>query len=190
MTKQFCVDVETLGIESTCVVLSAAMVWFDPAETKVTYEELVDRALYIKFDSKEQLEMGRSKTKSTIEWWQKQGKEIQKLCLFPSPKDLKADEGIRRMKNYIAEHGSKQSLFWQRGVLDQMSLESLCRSIEAEPITQYNMWMDLRTAIRLLKETSNPGGYCPIPDFDFNKIQKHNPIDDIAADVLMLVRGV
>jgi hypothetical protein len=188
--KHFCVDVETLGVESTCVVLSAAIVYFDFAvDTEITYEELVDRSLYVKFNMNEQLEMGRSKTKSTIEWWQKQGKEIQKLCLFPSPKDLSADEGIRRMKNYIAEHGEKNSLFWQRGVLDQMSLESLCRSIDVEPITMYNQWMDIRTGIRILKETSNQGGYCPIPNFDTNKVMKHNPVEDIALDVLMLVHG-
>jgi hypothetical protein len=64
-------DVETLGVESNCVVLSAAMVHFDP-EKRPTYQDLLDNACFVKFDVKQQLTAGRSASKSTLGWWKDQ----------------------------------------------------------------------------------------------------------------------
>lgn len=189
MSNNFVFDVETLGIESNSIVLSAAMVYFDPAET-VDFDELVERSIYVKFSIDEQRELGRTKDKGTIEWWKKQGSDIQKLCLFPSPKDLTAKEGLGRLRNYVKEHGTKDSFVWARGSLDQMVIESLARSSDQPPIAQYNAWCDVRTAIRLIKETSDWNGYCQVPNLDRHKVNKHNPIDDVCLDALMLVHGV
>lgn len=189
MSNNFVFDVETLDIESTAIVLSAALVYFDPTET-VTFDELVDRSIYVKFSIEEQKQMGRSKSAETIDWWRKQGPDIQKLCLFPSPKDLTAKDGIGRLRNYIKEHGDSNSFVWARGTLDQMVIESLARSADVKPMANYNAWCDVRTAIRLLKETSEWNGYCHVPGLDRSKVNKHNPIDDVCLDALMLVHGV
>lgn len=190
MSLNFMVDVETLDVESTAVILSAAIVYFDPSDPNVTFEELVERSLYVKLNAREQLENGRSKSKSTVEWWMKQGQDIQDLCLKPSPKDLSVEEALRRMREYVDANGSKDSFFWARGSLDQMSLESLARKFDQPFFADYNAWMDVRTAIRLIKETAKWTGYCDIPDFNRDLVNKHNPIDDIALDVLQLVKGV
>ena len=50
----FLFDVETLGVESNSVVLSAAMIHFDP-EMRPTYQDLLDNACFVKFNAKEKL---------------------------------------------------------------------------------------------------------------------------------------
>lgn len=191
MTKHFCFDVETLSTESTAIVLSLAVTYFDfEADAETTYDAFVDRALYVKFRMKEQHDMGRATSKDTVAWWMKQGSAIRDLCFVPSKKDLSAVDGLTRLNEYFKEHGSDKSMFWARGSLDQMVLESLCRTVDMKPPVMYNMWMDIRTAIRLTKETSNPGGYCDVPGLDVSKLDKHNPLTDVAIDSMQLVQGI
>lgn len=191
MSNHFCFDIETCSTESSAIVLSAAIVWFDPADTEVTYEQLVERSLYIKFNAKEQADKGRTVSKDTLEWWAKQSDIVRKLCFIPSKNDVSVLDGIKQIRDYVNEHGDlTKSLFWARGSLDQVVTDSLFKTFGEEPITRYNMWMDIRTAIRLLKETSTIGGYCDVPGFDAGKMLAHCPIDDCVRDILMLVRGV
>jgi hypothetical protein len=185
----FCLDVETTDIDSSAIVLSAAIVGFNLTED-FTYEDLVDRTLYVKFIAKEQKAAGRTASRDTLEWWDKQGEEIKRMCFLPSKKDVSALEGLDTIRSFIAKNGNKDYMVWTRGCLDQMVMESLCRTFKVDPITSYNSFCDVRTALRCLKSTTNNRGYCDIPNFDRDKISKHNPIDDIALDVLMLRYGV
>jgi hypothetical protein len=89
----FMFDVETLGVESTCVILSAAMVHFDP-ERRPTYQDLLDNACFVKFDVKEQLQLGRTSSKGTLDWWKGQHEYVRKVSLDPSREDLTVEEWI------------------------------------------------------------------------------------------------
>ncbi|MFN3301095.1 MAG: hypothetical protein ACK41Z_12975, partial [Sediminibacterium sp.] len=92
---------------------------------------------------------------------------------------------------YINKYAKKEFFVWARGSLDQRVMENLCQTFELEPIADYNMFMDVRTAIRMTKETSNIRGYCELPEqFKHIQIDKHNPIDDVIRDVLMLKYGL
>lgn len=187
----FCLDVETTDLESSAIVLSAALVYFSlDDEDQFTYEDLVDRSLYVKFDAKEQKQLKRTSSRSTLEWWDKQGPDIKRMCFLPSSKDVSALEGMEQIKQYLDKYGDKDYFVWTRGCLDQMVMESICRSIEIDSVFNYNGFCDVRTALRCLKTTTNNRGYCDIPDFDRNKISKHNCIDDVCLDVLMLKYGV
>jgi hypothetical protein len=190
MSNYFCVDVETAGLESTCIVLSAAITYFSLDED-FTFQELKARSLYIKFDAKEQgKELNRSVTKSTLEWWGEQTDAVKALAIKPHPNDVPASVGIKMIRDYIEEHGTKDSLMWQRGTLDSTSLESLCRTLGVDPLVNYNSWMDVRTALRCLKSSCNSRAYCSIPNFDPIVVDKHHPVDDICYDVMMLRYGV
>lgn len=190
MTANFVYDVETMGIESNAVVLSAAIVYFDTTED-VSYDELVERSLYVKFDAREQIRAGRKIDRGTVEWWEKQSPAIRKLCFLPSPKDLSAKDGMEEIRAYIKKYGDpKKTFIWARGTLDSMVTESLSRTFGIEPLINYNSWMDVRTGIRLLKDSSNWNAYCDIPGFDKDQVDKHNPIADVCYDALMLTKGV
>ena len=54
----FMFDIETLDAESTAVVLSASIIHFEIGE-QYTYEQLLERACFVKFNAQEQ-EIGRA----------------------------------------------------------------------------------------------------------------------------------
>ena len=187
MTRDFMFDVETLSTESTAVVLSAAICYFD-LEEEVTFEQLKERTLFVKFNSREQLtgENKRHISKSTLDWWSKQAEFTRARSLLPHKDDLNAADGIDALLMYVETFGEKNSSMWARGSLDQMCIDSLCNWAGKPPLTHFNNWMDVRTALRCLKDTINKYGYCDIPNFDRDLVAKHDPVDDVCIDILQL----
>lgn len=186
----FAFDVETLGIDSTCVVLSAAIIYFELDE-KPTLKELIDRALFVKFDAVEQKKAGRSITPSTVTWWKEQHEFIRKLSFVPQPDDYSMVDGLYQLRAYVKKYGTVDDMIWARGGLDQMSIESLARTAGVDPIHDYNAWMDVRTAIRCLKASANKRAYVKIPDdiMQSYDVTKHHPVHDTALDIMMLLYG-
>ena len=189
MASNFCVDVETVGLESTCIVLSLAIVHFSFDE-EFTYDELIKRSLFIKLNAKEQASAKRSVTKSTLDFWNDQSEEVRALAIKPHPNDMSVATAFGELAAYIDKHDGSDAMFWQRGTLDSTSLESLARTFEIAPVTNYNNWMDVRTAIRCLKESCTKRAYCTVPGFDPIVVNKHHPVDDICYDVMQLRYGI
>nr|QMP83079.1 MAG: hypothetical protein [Caudoviricetes sp.] len=185
----FCLDIETLSTSSSTVILSAGLVYFDQTQT-YTFEELIESACFVKFDAKEQSEKYKRKVeKSTLEWWKQQSKDVQKISLFPSASDMTAEKGIKTLKEYIRDHSKeKTEICWIRGTIDQMAIDDLCKDLDVPFLFPYYAYRDIRTALDLLKETTKKG-YCKIPNFDYSKVKKHCPIQDICLDVMMLLYG-
>ena len=185
----FMFDIETLDAESTAVVLSASIIHFEIGE-QVTYQELLDRALFVKFDAQQQIEMKRSVDKGTLQWWAEQHEYVRKVSLTRLADDLTPLEGINKIKQYIAQFPEKDQTFWARGSLDQMCIDSLCKSIKVDLITPYHVWRDVRTAVDLLCETGK-NGYCTVeaPGFERHNVIKHHPTHDCALDIMMLLYG-
>ena len=183
----FLFDVETLGIESTSVILSAAITYFDFDEKK-SYQEYVQDSCFVKFDRAEQESLGRVVTPSTLEWWEKQAEIPRKVSLVPSKSDYSAIEGITTLKKYIDANGGNNQIIWARGSLDQMAIDSLCRAVDLEPLTRYNNWRDVRTAVDFLSSTAS-NGYCKIKNFNPDlHVIKHDPRNDCALDIMMLTQ--
>ena len=184
----FIMDIETLSVESTGIVLSAAILYFD-TENKFTFEEYLDKTCFVKFDVKEQKAMGRHIDPDTVEWWKNQSKEAQKISLLPSENDVSAEMGIKKLQQYIRDNSKeKEELVWIRGSIDQMMMDSLCRHTKMDKLFPYWAYRDVRTFIDFTKETAKKG-YCKIPGFDFSKVKKHDPIHDVALDALMILEG-
>jgi len=185
----FMFDVETLGVESTCVILSAAMVHFDP-EKRPTYQDLLDNACFVKFDVKEQLQLGRTSSKGTLDWWKEQHEYVRKVSLEPSREDMTVENGLNAFYNYMSKfaNANKQTM-WARGSLDQMAIDSLAVRVGLQEITGYNMWRDVRTAVDILYGTTN--GYVDVdhPLFKRHEVIKHHPVHDCALDAMQLMYG-
>jgi hypothetical protein len=185
----FVFDVETLGVESNAVILSAALVHFDP-EKRPTYQDMLDGACFVKFKAKEQAQLGRSISKSTLEWWKSQHEYVKKVSLDPSPNDVSAEDGIQILYDYMAKfpNAHKQTM-WARGSLDQLVIDSLCVKLGMQEITGYNMWRDVRTAVDIMYGTTN--GYVEVehPLFNRHEVIKHHPVHDCALDAMQLMYG-
>ena len=186
----FVLDIETLGVESTSVILSLAIVHFDETE-QYTFDELVKKTCFVKFDASDQIKTyKRTVDKGTIDWWKTQDQDIRKLSVSPSEIDVSAEKGIKTVKEYIRENSTNnKEICWIRGTIDQTCTESLCRAMGVPPLFEYYQFRDIRTALDLIKETTKRG-YCKIPDFDIKNVDKHNPIHDVSLDVMMLIYGV
>lgn len=185
----FIFDVETLGVESNAVILSAALIHFDP-EKRPTYQDLLDNACFVKLKAKEQAENNRTITKSTLEWWKTQHEYVKKVSLDPSADDMSARDCINVLYAYMQryENSHKQTM-WARGSLDQLVIDSLCDALDMQPITGYAMWRDVRTAVDILYGTTN--GYVEVdhPLFDRTAVIKHHPVHDCALDAMQLLYG-
>ena len=186
----FIFDIETLGVESNAVVLSAALIHFEPSE-KPTYQNLLDNACFVKFKAKDQIErLKRTIDLGTLEWWQNQHSYPRSVSLEVSSDDLTPEEGITRLHNYMNQFKNPaHQTMWARGSLDQMAIDSLAKKLDMHSITDYNMWRDVRTAVDILYGTSN--GYTDVvhPEFRRHEVIKHHPVHDCALDAMQLMYG-
>ena len=187
-----CFDVETLGAESNSVILSAAIVYID-INAKNTWETLYENTLFVKFNVREQIQKyNRVTDKDTITWWNKQCDIVKRKSFIPSKDDLSAKEGISKLRAYIKDKcDPEKTTIWTRGNLDQVAFDSLSKNCDEEVIMNYYNYRDVRTFVDITANTSKRG-YCKIskdkyPEFDNNIVMKHNPIDDIVYDVLMML---
>lgn len=187
-------DIETLGSESNAVVLSAAIVYIDMNKTDHTWESLYKNSLFVKFSVEEQVKQyKRVMEKSTMDWWSKQCALAKNMSFVPKHDDLTAKQGIAILRKYIVDNcNPKTTLIWTRGSLDQMGIDSLCKSCGEELLMNYSNYRDMRTYVDLT--ATNPvRGYCNVDKnkypgtWDRNVVIKHNPIDDICLDALMLL---
>jgi hypothetical protein len=185
----FIFDVETLGVESNAVVLSAALIYFDP-EKRPTYQDLLDTACFVKFNAKEQLDVGRTVSKSTLDWWKEQHDYVKKTSLEPSREDMSVENGFNKFYDYMSNYDRpKAQTMWARGSLDQLAIDSLAVKFGMEELTGYNVWRDVRTAVDILYGTTN--GYVEVdhPLFKRHEVIKHHPVHDCALDAMQLLYG-
>ena len=182
-------DIETLGVESTTVILSAAIIHFNP-EDKPSYDDLLNKALCVKFDSRDQVtRLKRTVDKNTIKWWGEQSEYVRNLAFNPSRGDVTAEEGIKQLSEYVDKYNGREQTMWARGSLDQMAIDSLAKKLDLQAITHYSKWRDVRTAVDIMYGTTN--GYCKVehPTFRDSMVSKHHPVHDCALDIMMLLYG-
>jgi hypothetical protein len=185
----FIFDVETLGVESTAVVLSAALIHFDP-EKRPTYQDMLDNACFVKFSVKEQADAKRTMSKSTMQWWGEQHKYVKQVSFMASNDDMSVVDGVGYLTNYMNKHDpNREQTMWARGSLDQLVIDSLCVQFDMQELTGYNRWRDVRTAVDILYGTDN--GYCEVdhPLFERHNVIKHHPVHDCALDAMQLMYG-
>ncbi len=96
-------------------------------------------------------------------------------------------DGLLKIKEYVDSHEGEK-IVWVRGTLDQITFNSLCKSAGISPIFPFKNYMEVRTAINLLKETAK-NGHCSIPNFDMSLVKLHDPRHDCSRDIMMLLYG-
>jgi hypothetical protein len=187
----FIFDVETLGKRSNSVILSMAAIYFDP-DTKPSPQQLREDAFFAKFNVVEQMkEYRREANQSTMEWWNKQCRNVRVASFLPNFLDCSFVDGYESMRNWVDSKNDTKCWVWARGNLDQLVMDDIEEQLGLEPIWPYARWRDVRTAIDFLYNTTS--GYTDVdyPGFNSkNDITKHNPIDDCVLDAMQLMYGV
>jgi len=190
----FALDIETLGVESTSVILSVGAVYSD-GEAPFTYQKFIDDSIFVKFDYRDQIKnFKRTTDKSTMDWWSGQSEEAKKTNLMPLKSDVSTITGIQQLREWFSSKPDAKKLnVWQRGTLDQTCLDSLFRSVGIQPLTNYGRWRDIRTALECYYPSAINGfvgvDTTLVADYDKDKVLTHHAVHDCARDLSMLVGG-
>ena len=180
-------DFETLGQDQQkSVVLSFAMVTFSERHYKsdpYSFEELVNKAKFIKFDVVQQVESGRKINRETLDWWNEQG-DLAKAQLKPS----KDDRPLSDLHSFIAEHTKDckiKKAFTRGNTFDPMFLQYIMEETGNKDPFHWRTVRDTRSMIEGMS-------FGMKLDNDFmpseieNKFIKHDPCHDIAIDVMRM----
>lgn len=180
-------DFETLSQDPVNgVVVSFAMLNYRESrfvDDPYTYQELVDKSFYMKFDVEDQVKnYNRVIEKSTLEWWGKQSKEAQSK-LAPSSDDMSISElygffTVNRATNM-------RRVYTRRNTFDPIFMTSLMKATgKPEPYD----WWDVRDTISYIDGLSYGVDLKNnfIPDGLEEHFVAHDPRHDISMDVMRL----
>ena len=190
------IDFETVSnaqVFPDTAVASVAMIAFDPAE-QLSFEELVNNALRIKFNLGEQYAMGRRWDQETVDWWKKEeNTEAFKAVIQPHPSDVSIREMNSLICNYLqrmAYDPSENGKVYSRGnAFDFPLFSNIYKSFGwEEPFAWWNI-RDVRTEIDAVWSHVDPHheGYGYIKEFPYPEgFIKHVETHDCARDILMM----
>lgn len=180
-------DFETLSQKpENGVVLSLAMMNYDPNrfnDMPYTYQELVDKCHYIKFDVEDQVKKyNRKIEKDTLEWWGKQN-ETARAKLAPSSED----KSIADLYNFFVVNKpvNLKKVYTRRNTFDPMFMTSIC---EATGYPDPYPWWDVRDTISYIEGLVHPQEIKTnfIPEGLEEHFVAHDPSHDIAMDVMRI----
>lgn len=100
------IDLETLGLEPTSVIVSAGVIAFD-RELGVAL-----RGLRLVLDRPEQVAAGRTTTPSTLKWWGEQSPEAQRVLTDPQLPHFLA---VPQLARYCEEYLKGGASVWGNG---------------------------------------------------------------------------
>jgi len=186
----FMFDIETLATRSDAVILSLAVIHFNPDE-KPSPERLREDCFFIKFDVEDQIRrLGRRVDPSTVDWWKKQCENVKRKSVYPTPIDARFEDGHRELDQWVRWKNDSDAWVWARGNMDQVVFQDIENQVGVDEIFPHYRWRDVRTAVDFLYGTDT--GYITVDYPGFSKdlhITKHNPVDDCVLDVMMLIYG-
>lgn len=198
--KNLLVDLETLGTNSTCIILQIAGV---VTSSELSLDEMLDNRFDIKLDAAEQKASGRTVEKDTLDFWAKQPLAVRKQVIPPSDKDksmLKAIdefETIVRLQGFDPEHNSDELIF-QRGTKDTDWLSNLwIQNGRPTTLLPWYKVFDIRTAFNVLGLSPKLNGYPDLYDIANLKLKErldaldrtefaHNAKHDVGRELIML----
>jgi len=148
MAKHLMVDMETLAVSQTAVVLSLGAVHFDPYGTG--YSD----SLYFRIDIDDQDALGREVDPNTLDWWAKQNPAIMEEAFSPDNRISLVDA-----MDQFHKFAWGCSAFWSHGAtFDLVILENIYRQLN-KPLP-WNYWAlrDTRTLFDLGHDPEMPKG--------------------------------
>ena len=179
-------DYETLGQDvATLPVVSLATLEFDTdrfVDQPYSYSELLQAAKYYKFDVADQVKnYGKKIEKDTMAWWQEQDKAVLDAQLAPKPDDMPIDVIHTALASFL----DKDAIYTRRNTFDPMITVQIMKDI-GKPMPY--AWWSIRDSLSTIEGMSWGSGLKNnfIPEGLEDKAKKHDPIHDIALDVMRM----
>jgi hypothetical protein len=183
-------DFETLSQNPiNGALVSCALLTFDMDILPLngyTYEELLSRVKYFKFNVKDQVEFwNRRVDPKTLEWWQQQSKEAL-ATIKPSKEDLPLKDFMPWFTSNF-NRDKLQYIFTRNNTFDPVIIQSICTDYIPEQAIPYDWWKirDTKSFIMGLTYGHNIKDNFIPPEAD-GKYVKHDPRHDVVLDVMRL----
>lgn len=168
------------------VVVSFAMLNYSEqrfTDNPYSYQELLDKATFMKFDVQNQVtSYNRKIEKDTLDWWNQQNEEAKKQ-LIPSSKDKAISE---LYPFFVCNRATNlEKVYTRRNTFDPIFLSSIMKQTgNPEPYD----WWTVRDTISFIDGLSWGVELSDkfIPDGLEDSFMVHNPIHDIAMDVMRM----
>ena len=158
------IDIETLDTKPSALILSIGAVKFDPSSSIDPHSEL-----YLKINFDEQINLNRTISDATLNWWSKQGSDVQDEA-FDQSNALPIEEALKALSKWSIDI----DVFWGQGYgFDFTILDDLYKSKKMS--SPWNFWQirDSRTLFSMLEfYKANPKQRLGIQD------NKHNALKD------------
>ena len=92
---QLCIDIETRARYDNAIITRMAITPFRFTEdVGISFQDLLDRTLYISLDQDEQASLGRVSDERTEKWWSEQDEDLRIESYYPTNNDLKNNEAF------------------------------------------------------------------------------------------------
>ena len=141
MATHAMIDIETLGTEPDCVVLSVGAVKFDPYTMSDPHSKKLWRP-----SADEQTSADRSVLESTLEWWATQPQAIQDEA-FTEDGRQPLNEFFKDLNKYLV---GVDKIWCQGPQFDMVILENLFKQFEHHQNWAYWQIMDCRTIFNMM----------------------------------------
>jgi hypothetical protein len=141
MTTHAMIDIETLGTEPDCVVLSVGAVKFNPYNHNEPHAKTLWRPAV-----ESQMSAGRSVLDSTLEWWAKQPKHIQDEA-FSEEGRIPLEQFFADLNKYVV---GCDKIWCQGPQFDMVILENLFKQFNHHRGWAFWQIMDCRTIFNMM----------------------------------------
>ena len=164
--RNIMIDIETLGVRSTSVIVSIGAIEFD--------EQAIGRGFHRRVDIQSCLDAGLTVDASTIEWWMTQSNDARAVF------DIKGDPLDRVLDDFCRAFDWDNKLVWCNGMnFDLPILDNAFRAVGLRTPWPYYNGRDFRTLKNMFpKELVNSLRVEP-------KVA-HDALDDARAQALTL----
>jgi hypothetical protein len=190
---QLCIDIETRARYDNAIITRMAITPFRFTEdVGISFQDLLDRTLYISLDQAEQARLGRVSDERTEKWWSEQDEDLRIESYYPTNNDLKINDAFAEIKRFISSwnYNHYHSHLWARNAhFEWGKIASLNDLILNHPDDKHVLnnwkWMECRTYNYILTgaETEKYDITDIAPDFIY-----HRADHDACADALRMLK--
>ena len=135
------IDLETLGVNPECAILTIGAIKFDPYK-----EEEPHSGLYLRVDVDEQTAMGREVDENTLAWWGRQEPHIREEALGDHDR-VSVDELTKTLNKWCV---GLDELWCQGPLFDYAILQNLYKQLGKPAPWNYWQIRDSRTVFSMM----------------------------------------
>ena len=171
------IDLETLGTESNCQVLSIGAVRFR-LDTVDDFDTILDpdRNFYARMDERDQAALGRTADEGTMQWWSEQSADARSVF------DEEREDTKSVLKRWVKFCKGAKRIWGNGNMFDNAIMKSLCQDYGVKYPVFYSKDLDVRTLTFLWNSLTNWVSKGKRPTIHLG--EEHNALDDARRQVL------